>query len=422
MDWAVCAVCGLRTTPERGWVCDWVPCLRVVCERCHPGGQAVTWWCERHRPQRVTLVAPLAWRMRESLMHPGREEQPSAREEQGWLRAGQVPREVAQVQARAVTEGHRRKVVARAVDFAKWYGSLRGEVRRRWGKDGAMVVAEYVHGKVLTGVELEGRRRVGAPTTPEQWVRLLSAAFVESAPIRSDGRLGRLLEGYHALAPGPRQQERDKRAEWLEARAEAAAGLEEAEDEEERQLWAAVWLMLTVQLLGARPREALGCTMASARWEQVKVATVEQKESPVKRRRARGPQGDRSVVSKGSPGVQQQWRVGVLITKVNPTGKTQSRVWWRLPVGQRASEVHDNWPLPYERAKEACDIRKEILRKHGIDTTYSARRDALTMAEAEGVDPGKVAAHRPGSRRTAEYTNNLIPTSVQAAMAKTLME
>lgn len=107
------------------------------------------------------------------------------------------------------------------------------------------------------------------------------------------------------------------------------------------------------------------------------------------------------------------------MTKTNKNGKVKARMWWKVN-GERVGEAQKLMPVPYDRSKDLTKARKELLKSHGIDTTYSARRDALTMAEAEGIDPAKVAAHKPGSKRTAEYINSLVPTGVQEAMGRTL--
>ena len=404
LDRARCDGCARRTTPTDGWVCDWWGCWAVVCGRCHPGGATATWWCGKHRPERVVLVAPLRWRSRESLMHPGRMAAASEQDERGRLQAESVPVERAAVQARSIGEDHRRKVLQRAREFAAWYGEQEDRRRLRWGQEGAVVLGEFIHAKLRRAVVATGRAKVESPTTPAQWLRLLGSAFVEAAKAAKDAGLRRQLEGYLALAPGPRALERGVRDRWLAARSEVEKWLGGAsrvrgDPGEDLRRWAGpLWVMISVQLQGGRPFEGLRACLPQAKWVEV-TAPKEVSSQP-----------GRPEVSKAG------WKVGVWLTKTNKVGQVRAWTWWRLPRSQYLDQARRALPVPYAQQKELCDARKVLTKRHGISTTYSARRDALTMIEERGGDPGRAACHRPGSKRTLEYVNSTIPTNTQMQM------
>lgn len=411
LDRAQCQTCCRRTTPTEGWVCDWQGCWAVVCGRCHAGGVTATWWCGKHRPVRVRLLAPLRWVSRESLMHPGRSGRPSEQDEVGRLRADVVPSERAAVMARTVGEDHRRKVLARAREFAGWYNAQTEARRLRWGRAGAVVMGEFIHEKLRRAVQLSGRGRVESPTTPGQWVRLLGSAFEEAAKAAREAELRRQIDGYLALAPGPKEVERGVRDRWIAARSEVEGalvgeakrgrGVPTGRPGEQISKWAGpLFVCLAVQMQGGRPLEALRACLPQARWMRVSGP----KEVSTK---ATSPEVSRAV-----------WKVGVWVTKTNKLGQTRAWTWWRLPETRFMTQARLSLPVSYDKQKELCAARKELLARHGVRTTYSARRDALTLLEEKGGDPGKAAAHRPGSRRTLEYVNSTIPTNTQVQMMR----
>ena len=199
-----------------------------------------------------------------------------------------------------------------------------------------------------------------------------------------------LLKGYHALAPALRQTERGTREHWERARQDAWREFECALSKEERRRAFALWLILTLQMTGFRPRAA-----------------------------ARGPlpQAQRKVVTIRG---ERYFEVSVLLDKDNVVGQIPAPRKRLLAWTKELTKGMDLLPYPNDKAaiKELLAKRQALLKRHGIHDARSSRRDALTAAEAENLDPGAVGNHRPGSASTPRYILSTTPTAVQLALAR----
>ena len=191
-----------------------------------------------------------------------------------------------------------------------------------------------------------------------------------------------LLSGYRSLAPALSTSiERDNAALWCLAVKKADALIRPGRPL--TRLHCALWLAVHLQVLGLRPLAA------------VRACLVQSQRTLVKR------QG------------QRRWEVKVLIDKHNPTAAMQApqRRW--LPVTPTSQRVMAMLPYPATRLDLArlVDARKALLSSLGIRQTYSARRASAAQADEDLLDPGKILAHRPGSKSTPGYVGSATPAA-----------
>ena len=351
-----------------------------------------TLWCPGHKPP--PKLPLLGWRIANHLWHPGRrsglgpQEQVSSLLDSRLMEDGTVdPSEIA---AQALEENTRARAVAEAKRFAAWLQQMaKTKFRMVTKPTGAAMVTRYVQSRVVASRRLSPRLQVTSPSTPKTWIRLLAIAYPGKISDRQRD-VAALLKGYHALAPALRPLERDVEGRWERALGVTWTRFRAAKTATERRCLFALWLVIRMQRDGLRPKAAL---------------------------RAPLPQTSRSRKKIGS---ESFYEIAVLLDKDNPVGQQPAPrkrlIPWSVDVEAGMSL------LPYPNGKAAVkalvDHRRRLLAEHNIRDTRSARRDALTAAEAQGLDPGAVGNHRPGSASTPRYIMSATPTAIQLALSR----
>jgi hypothetical protein len=117
---------------------------------------------------------------------------------------------------------------------------------------------------------------------------------------------------------------------------------------------------------------------------------------------------------------KRYFEVSILLDKDNVVGQVPAPRKRLIPWTEERAKGMALLPYPNEQAavKRLLQKRASVLRAHGIRDARSARRDALTAAEAAELDPGAVGNHRPGSTSTPRYILSATPTVVQLALAR----
>jgi hypothetical protein len=375
------------------YFCDWGKCQQSVCRACHQVGTR-TAWCPKHRPHLKVKV--LGWRVAPTFGHLGREASVGMLEGRSVLTVDSLDVDSVQIQARAVQEPYRRRVIALVKRLSLWAeaGGARAASRAQpkgkrrdmailkdFLKHEARVVAVKKQSKRVQRESQQGLKQENAtaglgsevgtrPSTVETWGRMLASAFPDR--IRQSA-LGSFLTGLQSLAPAPVAVEREAEEKWEKAEKEAAMSLKRERTPEA----AGLWLAIRLQRSGFRPLPAV---------------------------RAAFPQSQRQWTHrKGVKGLL----VSVLLDKDNKVGAIPAprQRWLTEESHPQVRMVRDLLPLPLteDTVKRLIQARRSLLRKHVILDARSSRRDAAQRADEEGLSVQGVLNHRPGSTSGPRY-------------------
>ena len=386
--WTICFQCREPQTPDaEDALCDRPKCRLSLCRTCRPqAGRHSTVWCPSHRPPGP--IPRLGWTLSPIFHRPGRDSTPDANREAAVHITSDLPPDFRRVASLSITEDFRWRVVLAARRLATWARSTPDLTPTT---DPIRALAHHVHHLVrcLSRHPIP-MRRVQRPSTPETWVRLLSAGYHDQLAAAPRHRMiTSLMKGYHALAPGPTPTTTAPRGladQWQAAMDHLLTTFLQRP----QPVTAAAWLALEMTRQGLRPKAAIRAAMTHSQRTR---HTVQQRA------------GDARA---------EVFEIRVHIDKDNPLGKVSA---WRrrwLPVTPMVVRIMR--ALPCDEYQSIFRCRRDALLAHGVPQVYAGRRDAAARAEELEQPVEQLLNHRPGSKSTPGYTGSVTASSLLRAM------